>query len=464
MNWGRLFLRIALLVLAGGVGAAVGGRLGSSAIGAVLGFSIIATLWALREEWRSRRLIEWLKRDSDAPAPSLPGRWGDLAYHAEKALRLRERDLAAAHADQAQFLEAFEATPNGVLLLDEQQHVIWCNRVAADHFGLDPDRDRLQLITNLVRQPAFVDYLLQGVHEEPLLMPSPRHQGSLSILVRRYAADRSMVLLQDVSAREQADAMRREFVAHVSHEIRTPLTVLSGFVETLESMDLQRPDRERVFGLMRQQAQRMQDLVSDLLVLARLEGSPRPPIDRWVNLDQLLSRIESQVRSVSDHRHRIIFPAPTGIDLAGQETELHSAVGNLVLNAVRYTPEGGEIRVDARLDNDGHALVEVQDSGIGIAREHIPRLTQRFYRVDPSRSRETGGTGLGLAIVKHAIQRHGGELLIDSELGRGSRFSLRFPAARVRHRAGSVSDEHLPLIAHTPVPQSNAPSAGEPVS
>jgi len=131
---------------------------------------------------------------------------------------------------------------------------------------------------------------------------------------------------------------------------------------------------------------------------------------------------------------------------------------------VRYTPEGGEIRVDARLDNDGHALVEVQDSGIGIAREHIPRLTQRFYRVDPSRSRETGGTGLGLAIVKHAIQRHGGELLIDSELGRGSRFSLRFPAARVRHRAGSVSDEHLPLIAHTPVPQSNAPSAGEPVS
>jgi len=245
MNWGRLFLRIALLVLAGGVGAAVGARLGSSAIGAVLGFSIIATLWALREEWRSRRLIEWLKRDSDAPAPSLPGRWGDLAYHAEKALRLRERDLAAAHADQAQFLEAFEATPNGVLLLDEQQHVIWCNRVAADHFGLDPDRDRLQLITNLVRQPAFVDYLLQGVHEEPLLMPSPRHQGSLSILVRRYAADRSMVLLQDVSAREQADAMRREFVAHVSHEIRTPLTVLSGFVETLESMDLQRPDRER---------------------------------------------------------------------------------------------------------------------------------------------------------------------------------------------------------------------------
>lgn len=435
MNWGRLFMRIALLVLAGLAGEIIGVRvLGVSSVGAVVGFTTVATLWALREEWRSRRLIEWLKRDSDAPAPVLPGRWGDVAYHAEKSLRRREREIDAAHASQAQFLEAFEATPNGVLLLDSDNHVVWCNRVAADHFGLDPERDHLQLITNLVRQPAFVDYLLHGVHDEPLLLPSPRHQGSLSILLRRYAADRTMVLLQDVSAREQADAMRREFVAHVSHEIRTPLTVLSGFVETLESLDLDRSERDRILGLMRQQGQRMQSLVSDLLVLARLEGSPRPPIDRWVDLDNLLARIEAEVRSVSGGRHCIVFPPRTGLEFAAQESELHSAVGNLVLNAARYTPEGGEIRVEARMDADGQALVEVQDSGIGIAREHIPRLTQRFYRVDPSRSRETGGTGLGLAIVKHAIQRHGGELLIDSEIGRGSRFSLRLPAARVRRR------------------------------
>ncbi|MEY2593459.1 MAG: phosphate regulon sensor protein PhoR [Pseudomonadota bacterium] len=453
MNWGRLFLRIFILVAATAAGEVVGVRLGVSVFGGLLGLSTVATLWALREEWRSARLIEWLRRDSDAPAPSLPGRWGDVAYHAEKALRVRERELAAAYADQAQFLQAFEATPNGVMLLDAAHHVVWCNRVAADHFGLDPERDRLQLITNLVRQPLFVDYLLSGDYEEPLLMGSPRHQGSLSILIRRYAADRYMVLLQDVSAREQADAMRREFVSHVSHEIRTPLTVLSGFVETLESLDLDRAERDRILGLMRQQSQRMQSLVSDLLVLARLEGSPRPPVDRWVELDGLLSSIEAEVRSVSGGLHQIIFPPRTHLALAGQETELHSAIGNLVLNAVRYTPRGGEIRVEALVNSDGHALITVQDSGIGIAREHIPRLTQRFYRVDPSRSRETGGTGLGLAIVKHAIQRHGGELLIDSELGRGSRFSLRVPSARVKQLEPSDG---------TPGSQSSARSAGEP--
>jgi two-component system phosphate regulon sensor histidine kinase PhoR len=454
VNWGRLFLRILILVVATATGEVVGVRFGVPVVGGLLGLSTVATLWALREEWRSRRLIDWLRRDSESPAPALPGRWADVAYHAQKALRQRERELAMAHADQAQFLEAFEATPNGVLLLDGAHHVVWCNRVAADHLGLDPVRDHLQLITNLVRQPLFVDYLLNGDHDEPLLMGSPRHQGSLSILVRRYAADRSMVLLQDVSAREQADAMRREFVSHVSHEIRTPLTVLSGFVETLESIDLDRAERGRILGLMRQQSQRMQSLVSDLLVLARLEGSPRPPVDRWVDLDSLLSRIEAEVRGVSGGCHQLVFPHHTGLALAGQESELHSAIGNLVLNAVRYTPSGGEIRVEAAMDAEGNAVVAVEDSGVGIAREHIPRLTQRFYRVDPSRSRETGGTGLGLAIVKHAIQRHGGELLIDSELGRGSRFSLRLPAARVR--------QHL-LSGDTPGSQSSALSGGEPV-
>lgn len=453
MNWGRLFMRVFLLVLAAVAGEAIGVRLGVNLIGSLIGLTTVATLWALREEWRSRRLIDWLRRDSDAPAPTLPGRWGDVAYHAEKALRQRERALDAAHADHAQFLEAFEASPNGVLLLDSDQHVVWCNRVAADHFGLDPERDRLQRITNLVRQPAFVDYLTQGEHEEPLLMGSPRHQGSLSILVRRYAADRSMVLMQDVSAREQADAMRREFVSHVSHEIRTPLTVLSGFVETLESLDLDRNERARILAMMRQQSQRMQSLVSDLLVLARLEGSPRPPVDRWVDLDSVLSRIEDEVTTVSAGRHRIVFPARSDIELASLESELHSAVGNLALNAVRYTPEHGEIRVEVSLDPEGQALIVVQDSGVGIAREHIPRLTQRFYRVDPSRSRETGGTGLGLAIVKHAIQRHGGELIIESELGRGSRFSLRLPAARVRRRStdgGTAASQSSAPLADAP--------------
>lgn len=454
MNWGRLTLRVGLLVAAALLGWALGAKAHAPALGAVTGLAAMATLWALREEWRSRRLIEWLRRNSDAPAPVLPGRWGDVAYNAERALRSRERALAAAQADHEQFLQAFEATPNGVLLLDAHQHVLWCNRVAADHLGLDPLRDRLQLITNLVRHPAFVDYLLQGPQDEPLLMGSPRHHGSLSLLVRRYAADRTMVLLQDVSAREQADAMRREFVSHVSHEIRTPLTVLSGFVETMTTLELEEQERRRILGLMQQQAHRMQSLVADLLVLARLEGSPRPPVDRWIDLDGLLARLQAEVQEVSRGRHRIEFPQATRLELAAQETEIHSAIGNLVLNAARYTPEGGVIRVEVTPLEGGGVAVAVQDSGIGIAREHIPRLTQRFYRVDPSRSRETGGTGLGLAIVKHAIQRHGGELLIESEPGRGSRFSLQLPPARVRRLDP----------ADTPAPQNDALSADAPAA
>lgn len=435
MNLGRLAWRVLFLVAAGLIGVAVGHRLGWPLLGGVCGLSTAAAAWAMREEWRTKRLLEWLRRGGDGSPPTLPGRWGEVAYRVEKALRRREHELAAAQADHAQFIEAFQATPNGVLLLDEHQHVIWCNRVAADQLGLDPVRDAQQLVTNLVRQPVFVEYLNQATHEEAILMPSPRHGGTLAILLRRYAPDRQLLLLQDVSARERADAMRREFVAHVSHEIRTPLTVLAGFVETLQTLELDAAERHRLLDLMRQQADRMQSLVTDLLVLARLEGSPRPPIDQWVQLDELLSRISAEVHSVSSGRHVIDFPSATGMALAGSESELHSAVGNLVHNAVRYTPAGGSIRLSVRQEADGGALIEVQDSGIGIAREHLSRLSQRFYRVDPSRSRETGGTGLGLAIVKHAVQRHGGELLIDSEFGRGSRFSLRLPAARVRVHA-----------------------------
>ena len=435
--------RVAAIGLGAGLGLVLGAIFGSMA-GAPVGSSGWSTVWAtlgavlvllaitLRDRWRAARVLSWLRQHSDEPAPSMPGPWGDLAYQAEKAIRLRERTLAAARQEHAQFIQAFEATPNGVLLLDDRQHVVWCNRVAADHLGLDPERDLQQLITNLVRQPAFVQYLQDGVQDEPLIMPSPRHHGTLSIVLRRASQDRQLLLMQDISALEKADEMRRAFVAHVSHEIRTPLTVIGGFLETMQTLDLDPPQRQRILGLMEQQSQRMSSLVADLLVLARLEGSPRPPLDRWVSLDRLVAQVTDEARVVSAGRHELSVSEGPGVELAGQESELHSAIGNLVQNAIRYTPQGGRISMALALDDQGRALVHVRDTGIGIDREHIPRLTQRFYRVDPSRSRETGGTGLGLAIVKHAIQRHGGELLIDSEPGSGSQFTLRFPAARVR--------------------------------
>jgi two-component system phosphate regulon sensor histidine kinase PhoR len=256
--------------------------------------------------------------------------------------------------------------------------------------------------------------------------------------VREYGEGMRLVLSLDITERLRAEGMRRDFVANVSHEIRTPLTVLSGFIETMHSLPLTTVERERVLVLMNQQTQRMQTLVADLLTLAQLEGSPRPAADRWVGLDGLLLRIAADAEALSAGRHPLNLKPATNVELAGIESELLSAIANLVTNAVRYTPDGGEVEVAWRQLEDGSGELTVIDTGPGIGREHIPRLTERFYRVDGSRSRETGGTGLGLSIVKHVMQRHGGELMIQSEVGKGSRFRLVFPAARVRQASDSA--------------------------
>jgi two-component system, OmpR family, phosphate regulon sensor histidine kinase PhoR len=327
-----------------------------------------------------------------------------------------------------------------VQLLDENDQIDWCNGVAADHFGLDPQRDLRQRITNLARAPAFVAYLQSGRFDEPVMYPNPRGPGTLSVQIRPYGDDLKLVLSQDITERERADAMRRDFVANVSHEIRTPLTVLAGFVETLADLPLTDVERKRVLALMRQQTSRMQTLVGDLLTLAQLEGSPRPPADRWVPVAKLFMQVEGDARALSGGRHRITVRREDAAQIAGAEAELLSAIANVANNAVRYTPERGEIELCWSMRSDGAGVVEVRDSGIGIAREHVPRLTERFYRVDGSRSRETGGTGLGLSIVKHVLQRHGGELEVDSEPGKGSRFRLVFPPARVRYVEGAGAE------------------------
>jgi two-component system phosphate regulon sensor histidine kinase PhoR len=225
--------------------------------------------------------------------------------------------------------------------------------------------------------------------------------------------------------------MRREFVANVSHEMRTPLTVVSGFIETLRDEEDPKA-RERYLDLMADQAGRMQRLVEDLLTLSSLESSPPPSMDEVVEMGPLLERLGADARALSGGRHAIrLEGADTGYDLVGSDKELASAFGNLVSNAIRYTPEGGTVTLRWHPVEEGAAF-EVEDTGIGIAPEHIPRLTERFYRVDRGRSRETGGTGLGLAIVKHALGRHGGALAISSELGKGSAFSARFGRPRLR--------------------------------
>ena len=440
MNW--LLPRLTAGVLAMLAGGFIG-SLASSAEHTLLwrvlgGGALGVAVAAMLDTARGYRLINWLRGSQEGQAPRDAGFWGELGYRVERSIRLREQGLAQKRVRLEQFLSAIEASPNGVMILDENDQIVWCNSVCADHFGLDPQRDRRQRLTNLVRAPAFVAHLQQRNFAEAVSFPNPRGDGTLSVLVRPYGEGMKLVLTQDITDRERNEAMRRDFVANVSHEIRTPLTVLAGFIETMDNLPLTEVERKRVLELMTQQTRRMQTLVSDLLTLAQLEGSPRPAADRWVPLAQLLAQVESDAKALSGGRHAIAFGAVGAVEIAGAQSELLSAIHNLVSNAVRYTPEGGRIEVSWRRLPDDSGELMVSDTGLGIAREHLPRLTERFYRVDGSRSRDTGGTGLGLSIVKHVAQRHGAELKIDSEPGKGSRFRIIFPAARVRDAAAAA--------------------------
>ncbi len=428
----RLLTALMGLSLGAALGYLPGAMLGAPLLGALLGALLLLGGAILLDVLRASRLMRWLQGNPQAPAPRDAGFWGEWGYRIERQLRARDFALVQEQRRLGDFLSAIQVSPNGVLLLDASDQIDWCSVVAADHLGLDARRDLGQPITNLVRLPAFVGYLQDGAWPDPLLMLAPGGILQLQVTVRAYGQGQKLVITQDVTERFRADAMRRDFVANVSHEIRSPLTVLAGFVETMASLPLSGAERERVLVLMQQQTQRMQVLVADLLTLAQLEGSPRPPSDRWMNLAPWLDRLTEDGRALSAGRHQIVCVPPAGVALAGLEYEFTSAVANLLTNAVRYTPAGGQIDISWRDRADGGGEIVVRDTGIGIAREHLPRLSERFYRVDGSRSRDTGGTGLGLSIVKHVMQRHGGSLEVDSEVGAGSTFRLLLPAGRVR--------------------------------
>ena len=427
----------AAAAVGGLVGGAVGGLWDAAGLGVLVGAVVCVSLVALRDAVQAARLLAWLRGPMDGRAPRTEGFWGEVAYRIERALRQREAALAGERERLKQFLSGIEASPNGVLLLDAEDRIEWCNGVAAQHFGLHPQRDLQQRVTNLIRSPVFVNHLQAGDFADAVVLPGTVERGTLQVLVRPYGEGSKLVLSQDVTERERADAMRRDFVANVSHEIRTPLTVLAGFIETLAQLPLTEAERQRVLMLMQQQTGRMQALVSDLLTLAQLEGSPRPPADRWLGVRGLFDTLRADALALSAGRHRIEVQGGADAEIAGSEQELLSAFGNLLSNAIRYTPEGGRITAAWLWRDDGGGSFEVHDTGIGIAREHIARITERFYRVDGSRSRDTGGTGLGLAIVKHVVQRHGGEVQIESEPGHGSTFRLVLPPMRVRRRAAS---------------------------
>jgi two-component system, OmpR family, phosphate regulon sensor histidine kinase PhoR len=407
--------------------------------------------WLAWDSWRFMQFDRQLRNAQAGLAiEDSTGVWGQLIQRVRSLLRSKDQMLE--HSDQRlqDFLQAIQASPNGVLLLDSQGRIEWCNQTGAQLLELDAQRDLLQHITNLVRAPEFTHYLQDGDYGDEVAFETAsstaQHPKRLSAQLHRYGSNvqgnvsRLLMLVRDITALELAEAQRRDFVANVSHEIRTPLTVLSGFVETLQNLPLDESQRNRYLSLMQEQSQRMQGLVSDLLTLSRLEASPAPSFEVGLPATQLMNQLERDARAMmqvmdlpGSSSHRVHFSCEAdSVQLLGDRTELLSATGNLVQNALRYTPPGCAVDVSLKLLPDDRLEFAVQDSGAGIAPEHLPRLTERFYRVDRSRSRESGGTGLGLSIVKHVVQRHGGELRITSELGKGSRFAFTLPASRVR--------------------------------
>jgi len=424
--WIRTALTLGVFALAAAIVWPMAGPAWALAIIA-LGLALVVA----RHLVNLRALVAWLRDPAGTPVPVGSGVWEHVFSRLYRFTRGTTQLQHRLTAQLARFRSAAQAMPDGVMVLDAEDHISWCNATAERYFGLEARHDIGQPILNLVRNPAFVGYLKGGAYDQPLTVRLD--DLVLSVRIVPYGQDEKLLLSRDITQWEKLETMRRDFVANVSHELKTPLTVVSGFLETIVdgTVRLEEPRGQQVLGLMRSQTDRMLRLIDDLLTLSALESSPQPARETAIDVHSWLRAAAEEARALSAGRHTIALKLGPPATLWGDEHELRSALANLVSNAIRYTPKDGRITIEWA-ERDGEGWMAVEDTGIGIEARHLPRLTERFYRVDNSRSRDTGGTGLGLAIVKHVLTRHQARLEIASELGRGSRFAAAFPPRRVK--------------------------------
>lgn len=394
---------------------------------------LILTAYFVSHVLAEYRLLMNIQNDDLIGKKRGMGIWRDIDMHLDKKSKLWRQELYRSEIQYEKFIQAIQASPNGLIMLGEFDQIEWCNQVCIGHFRLDPIKDVGQRVTFLLRNPLFVEYMQEAKFGRPLHLEYMGEAAHLSLMLQvfPYGDNRKLLLSQDMTILKKNESMRQDFVANVSHELRTPLTVVNGFLETLRDLELPLVDQKRYLELMYVQTSRMMTLVDELLILTRLDSSPLTSKTTKVHVGELFVKLLEEAKTLSQGKYRIEANCQNTRNILGSDSEILSAFSNLIVNAIRYTPEGGQITFAWQTDLDGGASFSVQDSGIGIASEHLPRLTERFYRVDRSRSRDTGGTGLGLAIVKHVASRHNATLTIDSELGKGSLFAIHFPKDRL---------------------------------
>jgi two-component system phosphate regulon sensor histidine kinase PhoR len=416
------------------LGVVVGLLLGRVTLGVAivlavaLGWQLVNLFW----------LDYWLRDRSERTPPDAGGIWGDVV---SRVVRLHRRK----RFHKQRLLELFRelrrstaAMPDGVVILNSQWEIVWFNRTGAKLLGLRRRVDTGMPMTNLIREPALARYLQQGAFNEPLIIARGDPRVHLALQIVPYGSTQRLMLVRDVSRQMALESMRKDFVANASHELRSPLTVVTGYLETLLQDDLLDPVVRKPLLEMQRQSQRMAAIVSDLLELSRLDAVDREAEGEAIDVVALCSVLRKDVLARPSHPD-IQLEMASDAQLLGEDSEILSAFSNLVDNAAKYTPASGRVRLIWRCEEDGTARFIVEDTGPGIAAEHLPRLTERFYRVDEGRSRQAGGSGLGLAIVKHVLQHHGAILDVASTPGVGSRFSCVFPARRVLPGARSAN-------------------------
>ncbi|MFA9217876.1 MAG: phosphate regulon sensor histidine kinase PhoR [Sphingomonadaceae bacterium] len=373
------------------------------------------------------QLSDWLEDPQSAKLPDGWGAWTNIFARLYRLRRDDEKNQTELTEWLARFRQAMHLLPDGVVIMDDVLFLEWCNPAAEQHLGLSGERDKGMRVTNLVRSPDFMDYIILGRYEQPLTISF--RERKLIVQIIPFENRRQILVTHDATESERIEEMRRDFIANASHELRTPLTVIVGFLEIAATEGLDAATRSAHLKLMTEQGHRMQHLIEDMLTLSRLESVDYPMRPERVDVRKLMEQVLRDARALSAGKHDVTMTV-SGPDIMGSYEELHSAFGNLASNAVRYTPAGGKIHLVWKEGEQGVKFI-VEDTGIGISPEHISRLTERFYRVDKSRSRETQGTGLGLAIVKHVLLRHGSTLQIKSEPGKGSNFIACMPKTAI---------------------------------